>query len=442
VLACFLNFEDTFVRFGVIDVFHELMRMPEMAPFVIQRVLPAVLSIVQSHEQESFVGILADAVELTEIIIRNCPVPFDASLINEAFPALVQMMMTSLDQQALQNGSDCLRAFAANAMDQLVATAFSNGATTGLELMIQVIVRLMSPEQESGAMYAGKLVTLVIQKGGDHLTPHLEPILYAVLTKLQGTDIPTAIQDLILVFAQLINVNPSGVLDFLDAQGAVEMVFGKWVENQNYFCGRYDRNVSVAALVQVFQQRDARLMEIMVKGDEIHTAGAEIRTRSKAKARPSEYQAIPLFVKICKLLINEFGSCEEETADGEELDGDGDWEDDDEDDDEDEESAALSALSALGGMGGMGGGGKSPFAPADSFDFLSDLQDLGFGTLEETDDDPYIQDDPLYQSTVQDRQKLLADTLKAFAADGAAAAQFMPMLTPIEQAAAGRAIAS
>ena len=40
---------------------------------------------------------------------------------------------------------------------------------------------------------------------------------------------------------------------------------------------------SVAALVQIFQGRDARLLEIMVQGDEIHTRKG-YGTRSKVKA--------------------------------------------------------------------------------------------------------------------------------------------------------------
>ena len=94
------------------------------------------LNFIQRHDEENLVGIIGYAIELTETIVRHYPEPFDPVLVTEVFPALVNMMMTSIDDAALQNGCDLLRAFVGSAMDQIVA--FNNGQTSGLEFLIQV----------------------------------------------------------------------------------------------------------------------------------------------------------------------------------------------------------------------------------------------------------------------------------------------------------------
>ena len=50
---------------------------------------------------------------------------------NEAFPAIVKMMMLSQDAEALQNGSECLRIYVSKAAPQLVA--WTDGTATGIQ---------------------------------------------------------------------------------------------------------------------------------------------------------------------------------------------------------------------------------------------------------------------------------------------------------------------
>jgi hypothetical protein len=56
---------------------------------------------------------------------------FSSALINQAFPALVALMTASVDREALQSGSQCLRIYVVKAIDQIVA--LTDGTKNGLQ---------------------------------------------------------------------------------------------------------------------------------------------------------------------------------------------------------------------------------------------------------------------------------------------------------------------
>ena len=263
------------------------------------------------------------------------------------------------------------------------------------------------------------------------MTAHVPAILRGVLIKLKSVQMLSNQQGLITVFAQLLLKNWAEVMAFLQSQGAVEFVFKLWVKRQENFFGRYCINATIAALATLFASRTPMLAGILVDGDEVPQAEAGIRTRSKAKAAPTVYQQIPLFAKIGKVLVKEYGSMvleahEEAAAAREEAAGDdgddGDWED------EDDEADVLQLAT------------KSGLVPADEFHFLSDPIDLS-GMVESDLDiaDEDERQDPLYK---MDLKAHIVAQLKLFAKDPAAAAELTKFLTPREQQTVRHAITS
>jgi len=209
-----------------------------------------------------------------------------------------------------------------------------------------------------------------LMKARAQVQAHVPALLKAVLDKLNAVSTVTNIQQLIMVFAQIIVQDMPSVMAFLTSQGALGGVFTLWTKHQESFCGKYTLNVTIAALCKVFASRSPALAAVIVEGDEIVQAGAGIRTRSAAKKAPSAYQKIPLLAKIGKLLLKEYGQIIVDEADEASGAGGGAaegtlWEDDEgsEDGEWEDDDAALAGLAT-----------KSPFAPAEDFEF--DLSDV------------------------------------------------------------------
>jgi hypothetical protein len=254
-------------------------------------------------------------------------------------------------------------------------------------------------------------------------------------------------------------------LDFLVSRDALAPVFQLWCDIHEDFSynGKYYTNVSAMALIAVLRSADERVLAVYVPGAEIFSGGG-IRTRSVASSSPSKYEEIPLYAKITKLLIREYGSLAEDAkvkAGGgdEEYDVEGvsdsqphpsfpqyesclqyvqispspsvcpphpdctlpysqDAEDDEWSDDEDEGFAT-----------------KSVFAPAEDYD-LSEAFDLGKFLHEDDVPDEDELEDPLYQV---DLMAEIAQMLTELSADEAALAFVAPSLTPAEERTAREA---
>lgn len=66
---------------------------------------------------------------------------------------------------------------------------------TGLELLLQFIAKLLDPSQsESAALFVGDLISKLIKKGGDLISPILPELLNAVTIRLVDAKLPSFIQ--------------------------------------------------------------------------------------------------------------------------------------------------------------------------------------------------------------------------------------------------------
>lgn len=89
------------------------------------------------------------------------------------------------------------------------------------------------------------------------------------------------------------------------------------------------------ALTKLYELRDARLTEFLVKGNLIVPKSDRIMTRSRARQTPDQYTMISAQIKIVKVLVEELltasggRALDIEAADlDDDADEDGDWEDD------------------------------------------------------------------------------------------------------------------
>lgn len=78
---------------------------------------------------------------------------------------------------------------------QLVPRQDVASGKTGLEFIIQFIAKLLDPSQtESAALYVGDMISKLIMKGGDLVTPILPDLLNAVAQRLADAQLASFIQ--------------------------------------------------------------------------------------------------------------------------------------------------------------------------------------------------------------------------------------------------------
>jgi len=400
-IAMFLKYNSDPLIIGLSqDLFKILSKNPECAVPLQTRLIPTVVSILNSQDQ--FPGLKSVGMDVLETLIRAAPLPLSDPLIQIAFPAVIQVTLSTDDNSILQSGGECLRAYISVAPHQISNFVDPTGKT-GLQHIVSVAGHLLNPAgTESSATFVGRLVTCLIRKTGDRLGDNLDLLLKAVLSKLQRSETLSVAQSLILVYAQLIHTQLDAVLNFLSSvpgptgNSALHFVMSEWVSKQHMFYGSYESKVSLMALAKLLQygvnNNDDRLNEITVRGDEVFSELAGPRTRSTRASRPPQFTTVPLLAKLSKILLMEVGNLLELGEDDVDYD-----EESDDDIDSQDDSSSLN--------GSIGKNGVE----------LSDLLENGaeIVDLDDDDEDPDSKQDPIYSL---DLKKYLISFLKEFSA--------------------------
>lgn len=322
------------------DIFKVLAANPACSTSLQTRLVPPLISILNASDDKS--GLKGLSLDVLCSLVRSSPLPLSDQLMMTMFPAAVQVTLTTDDNSILQSGGECLRSYISVSPNQVISFTDPSGKS-GLVHILAVAEHLLNPVgSEFSATFVGRLVTTLIQKVGVGLGEHLDRLLKAVLSKLQGARTLSVIQSLIMVYAHLVHSQLEAVLQFLSSvpgptgDSALQFVMSEWVARQASFYGSYESKVSIIALAKLLQHgvnsNDSRLTEIMVKGDQVHSTATGRTTRSKAQ--PEQWTSVPLLAKLLKLLINEMQSAIEEVEDCEDdNESDEGWEDDSQDSD-------------------------------------------------------------------------------------------------------------
>jgi len=353
---------------------------------VLEKIVPTLLSILESPEEKTSPVFITPTINMLENIVRKGTKPLHELFVKRGLPLVIHKTMNSDDSAVVQQGGECLRAFVSSSPEQVLTWQDGSGQS-GLAYIIQVICKLLDPRApENNATFVGKLINVLVIKAGNQLGENLDLLLRCVLSKLQQVQVFTVSQSLLMVFIQLIRHQLGPTLEFLSTvpgptgNSALEYVLTRWCDEQTSFFGGYETKASCDGLCKLLQHAiatgDTRFQEIMVNGDEITTNG--ISTRSKTKKAAPQYTKIPMAVKFFKLLVGEL-QIQLESA---EREGDDDEDDDDEDDEDCWEDEELEES-----KGNIQDILESMFAPSGNF--------AGFDDDGEEDDDPDVADDPI-----------------------------------------------
>ncbi|KAG0068374.1 hypothetical protein BGZ89_004825 [Linnemannia elongata] len=390
------------------DFFDTLAANAIMNPLLNNRAIPVLCNAITPDNPDR--ATISAAVQLLRSLIRGGPSPLPAGYVAQFFPSLMAVLLSIDDRDVLQNGQECLKILIQKDVRQVAEWRDSASGKTGLDLLIQFIAKLLDPSQtESAALFVGDLVSKLITKGDNLVTPILPDLLRAVTIRLADAKLPSFIQPLVMVFAHLCLNQHETVINFLDTvdvrgQNGLQIVLTAWLLNHADFQGLYHQKVSAVALTKVFTSGDPRVAVIQVKGDMILTENSRRTTRSTARKAPNQYTVVSAPLKIVKLLCADLITRIEEENHSGEFDDDESEEDDDE---YDGESDAEDRKDWRGSKNHDKSVLLSDILGDDGNDYYDGAEE-GYDELEEID--PDILSDPVYQTNLK---KFLVDFFRS-----------------------------
>ena len=422
------------------DIFRELSQNPACLGPLQHRLVPTLISILQSPVDKVPAGLHGVALDVVETLVRASQPPLSDALM-QTFPCAVQLALTSDDPTNVQNGGECLRAFVSISPDQVAAYKDPESGHSGLYFVIQVVLNLLSPTvSESSSAFVGRLVSTLFNRAGSHLgAESVDLILRAVLSKLQGSSSLVSAQSLIMVYAHLMHTQMEAVLNFLSSvpgpkgQSALHFVLHQWAARQHVFSGAYETKVSSMALAKLLHHgltaNDSRLTDLTITVEDDASeagdlqSGGCVRTRSQQRGSSGSSSGIRLkeisiLVKIFKLLVYELSNCMEAAMAFA-------------DDEEEEEETDTESVDGMREGNGGGGGGyilSSQLLDDDEGGRLADDGENGFGDDEE--DDPDARHDP---NSAINLQNYLTDFVRSFSGQPYFQSGFLPHLNSQEK---------
>eukprot|EP01134_Creolimax_fragrantissima_P007294 CFRG7294T1 len=369
VVAVWIKFaNDPMLCAYVSEVYLSLSQTPCLQN-LIQRSLPPIVSVLNHAEGEVAPGMQASAVDFLTTNVRACSTPLPDVLVSTALPALIRFLGRTEDEEAIQNGCECLVVYLSHGHEQLVSANL-------IEPIVSFVAAVLNMSSDSAGTLVGRLILKLIKKVD--LGEYMVPMLNAALHKLGNVNFILYEQTLVVMFAQMLMTDMSWTLNFLTTHtvdvrtlntpylspvackykgdavirnvSGFELVLVKWVEGQQMFNGRFDVNTTLVALCQLCQTDEPLAQQLLqstvVKGERVVSKEemATIRTRSRGKKITETFTAVSLADKIVTVLSRELLHRVYEN----ESTGDEDYEDSGEDDgwvDEPNPSSEFASLS-------------------------------------------------------------------------------------------------
>ena len=193
---CFSNKFNSFffVSFRIIK---GLVHNSKVSNSIQERLIPLVQSIVDNHSLPSTLPRIAPSLafsvlDLLTTVLRSLNPPINPNLLNQTFPIVAHLLLTSDDQQILLNGGECLCAFLSCVSINLFSWNDSKTNISSIEYILQILAKFLDPKTpENSCTFIGKLIRGFIREINKTNQPSLlgdtlGQILKAVLAKLQS----------------------------------------------------------------------------------------------------------------------------------------------------------------------------------------------------------------------------------------------------------------
>jgi len=247
-IAVFLKYtEDPFVLETVQDLIKALCQRKECLGPLQEKFIPTIVSILgltgaASTEKQDI------ALDVLNTIVRYTEPPLSNSLLETAFPAIINCVMHTDDHAVMVAGGECLRSFINVSPEQICSYKNGEGVNCIMQVVATVLLNPMNSEM-TAAGQVGRLVITIITKMGSMLGQNVDMLLKAVISKMQNLECLKVIMNLVLIFAHLFLTQMDAVLNFLstvpgpNGEPAMQFVLTNWLSRQNSFFGNYERKV-------------------------------------------------------------------------------------------------------------------------------------------------------------------------------------------------------
>lgn len=168
-----------------------------MSSLIQERLIPLVQSIAETNPTNPNLPRIApnlafSVLDLLTTVLRSLNPPINQNLLNQTFPIVVHLLLTSDDQQILTNGGECLCAFLSCVSTNLFTWSDPKTNTSSIEYILQILAKFLDPKTpENCCTFVGKLIRGFIREINKTNQPSLlgdtlGQILKAILAKLQS----------------------------------------------------------------------------------------------------------------------------------------------------------------------------------------------------------------------------------------------------------------
>lgn len=304
-----------------------------------EKSLPFIFNIMQSSNGD-YTPELYLSLELLSIIIKSCPGgELPAQIFLYAFPILQKILLDSFDNQILQSGGEVFNELIKKGSKSFLDYKDPETKESGIDCMLKIVSKFLSPElSDSAANKCGSIVISLIDQFQNYLlSDFLTQILESAANRLVIAKETATIENLVMVFCQLVLKSPAEMIDFLSnmqlhGQSGLAVVLPIWFDSYEVTRGYEQIKQNSLALGKIFSLGDARVENLVVNGDIIPYNGDLIITRSMTQTMPDKFTQISASLKILKLLVSELQfQCQQPNAEeylpAQEDDNDDGWED-------------------------------------------------------------------------------------------------------------------
>lgn len=287
------------------------------------RMFPFLVEALSAQTIANHPTITATSLDLLTLLIKGIPSmilgvndPFPNVYTTQVFPRVISMMLSiELDDVIMQNGQETVKLLMQR--DYPGLAQWSDGNYTGSYYIAQFILRLLDTQtSESCAMYVGDLLTKLIQKssayGDTKIVEIIPQLLNALVVRLETADMPAHIQQLVLVFCNLIQTDANNVACYLNSYhtasgaSALQILASKWTSCFTEIQGFYHVKISTIALTRLYMLSFPPLTQVFVRGDLIIPVSKRIVTRSVSKKQPDQWTSVSFYTKVLKLCLWEY----------------------------------------------------------------------------------------------------------------------------------------
>ncbi|KAI5970746.1 hypothetical protein CANMA_000165 [Candida margitis] len=287
-----------------------------------EKSLPFIFEIMEKSNGE-YTPQLYLSLELLSIILKSSPGDLPPRIFEYTYPILQSVLLRSSDDQVLQSGGEVFDELIQKASNLFVNYKDPLSGVSGLDSMMQIVSKFLSPQLSDGAANkCGLIVASLVSQFQTYLSPQLlTQILEATVNRLVIAKESITIENLVMVFCQLVLKSPGDTINFLsnmvvNHKSGLETVLPIWFESYEVTRGFDPIKQNSLALGRIFTLGDPRISNLTVNGEIIPYDGDLIITRSMAKSMPDRYTQISAALKILKLLVGELQfQCQQPSAD-------------------------------------------------------------------------------------------------------------------------------